>query len=121
MKNLKQYYALFCYSNRATPYKLTSILLSMYSLEPVKPHLERLLCSRTYPKTICPSEAARALSADDLKDAGADTWRDLMPAIRKYAFELRDEGVVEILQKGVVLPLDQSLGETMGPIRLRKK
>lgn len=93
----------------------------MYSLEPVKPHLERLLSHRQYPKTICPSEAARALSPTNIEEAGAETWRDLMPAIRKYAFQLRDEGVIDILQKGEVLPTSQNLEDTTGPIRLRKR
>ena len=93
----------------------------MYSVEPVKPHLQRLLSSREYPKTICPSEAARSLSQDEIKEAGAETWRDLMPAIRSYAFELRDEGMIDILQKGDLLPPFQGLDETHGPIRLRKK
>ncbi len=93
----------------------------MCSIEPVKPHLERLLSTREFPKTICPSEAARALSSDDIKEAGAETWRDFMPTIRSYAFELRDEGLIDILQKGNVLPPSQGLGETKGPIRLRKK
>ena len=90
-------------------------------MERVKPHLERLLSTREFPKTICPSEAARALSPDEIKDAGARTWRDLMPIIRSYAFELRDEGLIDVLQKGHVLPSSQGLDETNGPIRLRKK
>lgn len=91
------------------------------SLDPVIPHLNRLLDSRSFPKTICPSEAARALSAAELRMTGADGWRDLMPAIRKLAFELRDEGALDVLQKGVVLSTSQTLEQTIGPIRLRKK
>ncbi len=91
------------------------------SLDPVIPHLNHLLNTRSYPKTICPSEAARALSAADLQSAGADSWRDLMPAIRELAFERRDKGVIDILQKGEVLPESQTLQQTVGPIRLRKK
>lgn len=44
-----------------------------------------------------------------------------MPAVRKLAFELRCQDVVEILQKGKVLPQSQTLEQTVGPIRLRKK
>ncbi len=91
------------------------------SLDRVMTHLDRLLNSRSFPKTICPSEAARALSAADLERAGVESWRDLMPAIRERAFELRDEGVLDILQKGEILPVSQTIQQTVGPIRLRKK
>ena len=93
----------------------------MYSLDPVVPHLERLLSAREFPRTICPSEAARALSRDEVKQAGAESWRDLMPSIRRHAFELRDQGTIDILQKGEILPSHQTLQETVGPIRLRRK
>ena len=92
-----------------------------YNLRPVIAHLDRLLESREFPKTICPSETARALSPLELQATGASSWRDLMPAIRKYAFELRDDGKLDILQKGIVLPTSQDYTSTTGPIRLRKK
>lgn len=83
-------------------------------------HLDRLLHQRQYPKTLCPSEAARALSAAELHESGVDSWRDLMPALRQLAFEMRDQGKIEILQKGHVLPPDQTIERTTGPIRLRQ-
>jgi Protein of unknown function (DUF3253) len=92
-----------------------------HSLEPVIPHFNQLLDSRSYPKTICPSEAARALSAAELQATGAASWRDLMPGIRHLAFQLRDKGELEILQKGEVLPESKALEQTVGPIRLRRK
>ena len=82
-------------------------------------HLNRLLESRDYPKTICPSEVARALSADELAEMGTGSWRDLMGPIRTYVFELRNQGKVEILQRGEVLPLTQGFEQTSGPIRVR--
>lgn len=91
-----------------------------YDLTPVLVHLARLLESRAFPKTICPSEAVRALSARELETTGALSWRELMPAIRQHAFELRDAGELEILQKGEVLPASQDLKATTGPIRLRR-
>lgn len=53
------------------------------------------LCRARGPgKTICPSEAARAL-------AGAgDDWRALMPAIRCEAARLAREGRLRATQKG---------------------
>jgi hypothetical protein len=91
------------------------------SLDPVIAHLNRLLDSRSPPKTICPSEAARALSTTELQTTGASSWRDLMAAIRQLAFQFRDEGELEILQKGDILPESQTLEQTVGPIRLRRK
>lgn len=56
--------------------------------------------------SICPSDAARV--------AGGDHWRDLMPVAREVAFELRDEGVVAVTQRG-----ERVTGrEVTGPIRL---
>ena len=91
-----------------------------FDLEPVLPHLQDLLSMRAHPKTLCPSEAARALSKAELKDAGVETWRDLMPAIRSLCFRMRDEGGLEILQRGQVLPDSQSMEDTRGPLRIRK-
>lgn len=85
-----------------------------------KRHLYRLLGAREFPKTICPSEAARALSTAELHESGVDDWRELMVALRKLAFELRDQGEIEVLQRGAVLPRHQAVADTRGPIRLRK-
>lgn len=90
------------------------------ALELVTVHLDTLLHQRQYPKTLCPSEAARALSTAELRESGVDSWRDLMPALRQLAFQMRDQGKIEILQKGNVLPLDQTIERTTGPIRLRQ-
>jgi Protein of unknown function (DUF3253) len=91
------------------------------SLDPVIAHLNDLLDSRSFPKTICPSEAARALSATELQSKGVDKWRDLMPTIHELAFELREKGELEILQKGEMLPESQTMEQTVGPVRLRRK
>lgn len=57
-------------------------------------------------KTICPSEVARTLFADQ--------WRDNMELVRDIASSLAEESAVEILQKGqVVKP------PFRGPIRIR--
>lgn len=62
----------------------------------------RTLCAARAPKTICPSEAARAL---------ADDWRPLMPDIRRVAATLPD---IVATQKG--WPVDPVSAK--GPIRL---
>jgi hypothetical protein len=68
-----------------------------------------LLDQRDEGKTICPSEAARALGGDD-------GFRELMPMVREAAAKLADDGRLEVTQSGeVVDPRDHK-----GPIRLRR-
>lgn len=56
--------------------------------------------------TICPSDAARAV--------GGDHWRDLMGTARQVAFDLREDGVVDVRQRG-----ESVAGtEVRGPIRI---
>ena len=86
----------------------------------LKPHIDRLLSSRDYPKTICPSEVPRALTAAELKACGTTDWRSLMPAVRDILWNMREKGEVEILQKGLVVPQGIEPGEVKGPIRARK-
>jgi hypothetical protein len=85
-------------------------------------HLDRLLASREFPKTLCPSEVARALSREDLNVAGVSSWRELMPEIRNMVAEMRGRGEVEALQKDAVLTreLGEGLVEVRGPIRVRR-
>ena len=92
---------------------------SNLNMDAVLNHLQSLLSKRAHPKTLCPSEAARALSNTELRDSGAQTWRDLMPMLRILCFQLRDDGEVEILQRGHVIPLSTALEEVSGPIRVR--
>ncbi|WP_286275939.1 DUF3253 domain-containing protein [Mycobacterium antarcticum] len=59
-------------------------------------------------KTICPSDAARAVGGQD--------WRGLMDDARDVARELAKAGDVEITQKGNALDPDAAW---RGPIRIR--
>lgn len=61
-------------------------------------------------KTICPSDAARAVGGDD--------WRDLMEPARGIARELAKAGEVEVTQGGAVLDPDDTW---RGPIRIRAR
>ena len=61
-------------------------------------------------KTICPSDAARAV--------GGEQWRDLMDDARDVARQLARAGDVEISQKGEVLDPDAAW---RGPIRIRAR
>lgn len=87
----------------------------------INSHLDRLLTSRVYPKTICPSEIARALSQADLNAGALGSWRDAMPHVRRLIAERRDRGEVQVLQKNVVLEgyLGDGLTAVMGPLRAR--
>ncbi len=67
-----------------------------------------LLEQRDPGKTICPSDAARALGGDD-------GFRPLMDVVRDAAGELVEEGRIEVTQHGE--PVD--LKSAKGPIRLR--
>jgi hypothetical protein len=82
-------------------------------------HASRLLDARQYPKTICPSEIARAFSAAELQTLGASEWRDTMGAVRQVMWEKREAGEVEVMQKGEVVDVE-SLEDIRGPIRVRK-
>jgi hypothetical protein len=65
-----------------------------------------LLARRDPGKTICPSDAARALS---------DDFRPLMAPVRRVARDLAQRGEIEVTQKGRVVDIDAA----RGPIRLR--
>lgn len=86
----------------------------------LKPHIDSLLSSREYPKTICPSEVPRALTAAELRACGTSDWRGLMPAVRELLWNMQEKGEVEILQKGSLVPQGIELGDVKGPIRARK-
>ena len=67
-----------------------------------------LLAQRDPGKTICPSDAARALGGDD-------GFRPLMPVVRDAARKLVAEGRIEVTQRGRPVDLDSA----RGAIRLR--
>lgn len=79
-----------------------------------------LLCSRNYPKTICPSEVPRSLRDSELEALGVSHWRSLMPKVREVLWAMRQRGEVEILQKGEPISGTTSLHDIKGPIRARK-
>jgi hypothetical protein len=70
----------------------------------------RLSRERGPDKTICPSDAARAVGGDD--------WRALMEQARDTARDLAKRGDVEITQKGEVIDPDATW---RGPVRIRAK
>lgn len=68
-----------------------------------------LLAQRRPGATICPSDAARAVSPDD--------WRPLMDAARGAAQRLVDAGEVDVTQGGEVV----DLATAKGPVRIRRR
>jgi hypothetical protein len=70
--------------------------------------IRSLLAQRDEGKTICPSDAARALAGD------AD-FRSLMEPVRARAREMERRGDLEVTQHGRVVDPDGA----RGPIRLR--
>ncbi|KAK9897559.1 hypothetical protein P389DRAFT_195161 [Cystobasidium minutum MCA 4210] len=74
---------------------------------------------RDFPKTCCPSEVARALSTQELKELDCADWRAAMEPIRREAYKLYAENLVHVTQKGEEVGVDK-LDQIKGPIRLRK-
>ncbi|HET7799916.1 MAG TPA: DUF2256 and DUF3253 domain-containing protein [Humibacillus xanthopallidus] len=70
--------------------------------------LEALLDARASDASVCPSEAARAVGADD--------WRELMEPARMAARRLVGAGLAQITQGGQVIDPDHA----KGPIRVRR-
>ena len=89
--------------------------------EQLESRLHRLLESRVYPKTICPSEVPRSLTISELRGLGVTGWRDLMDETRAIIWRLRDEQELEILQHGKPLDDGITIEDVKGPIRVRKK
>jgi hypothetical protein len=69
-----------------------------------------LLEARAPDATLCPSDAARALGADEA------AWRALMPEVRRVAAALARAGRLRVTQRG----LDVDALEAHGPIRLAR-
>jgi hypothetical protein len=93
--------------------------MSSTSSDLLSTRFQALLSQRAYPKTICPSEVARSLSASDLRVLGVSSWRDLMPRLRQMAFKARDRGEVQLLQRGSIIGSEMGLEDVRGPIRVR--
>ncbi|MCQ8185374.1 DUF3253 domain-containing protein [Parvularcula maris] len=69
----------------------------------------QLLAERGEGKSICPSEAARALAPED--------WRPLMDEVRAAGRMLAEEGRIEVTQGGE--PVDPI--SARGPVRYRSR
>lgn len=75
--------------------------------------IEALLQARKPGASICPSDAARSLQADE--------WRPLMPAIRRVAATLARQGRLRITQGEREISAEEVQSPQLrGPIRLRR-
>jgi hypothetical protein len=79
----------------------------MASRSEAREKILELLAERGPEKTICPSDAARALAGD--------RFRPLMDTVRDAARKLVGEGRIEVTQGGEPVDLDAA----KGPVRLR--
>ena len=70
-----------------------------------------LTTERGAEKSICPSEAARALSVEQ--------WRPLLPSVRRIAVALALAGRIEILRKGK--PVDPTAFRGVYRLRIKPK
>lgn len=66
----------------------------------------RALTRKRAESSICPSDVARTV--------GGDTWRPLMPEVRRVAAELADRDEIVVTQKGEPV----SIREARGPVRI---
>lgn len=66
----------------------------------------RALTRKRTGSSICPSDVARTL--------GGESWRDLMPDVRRIAAELADQEEVIVTQKGEAV----SIRDARGPVRI---
>jgi hypothetical protein len=71
--------------------------------------------SRGPMKSICPSEAARALATR----AGVEAWQHFMKPVRQAAIRLARAGQIEIVRKGKPVALPLPPNDVRGVIRLR--
>lgn len=80
-----------------------------YGDDDLKAKILQLCETRGPEKSICPSEVARGLEAEE------DKWRALLKPIRQVAIELARQGAIDVLKKGKPVDLDA----VKGVIRLR--
>jgi hypothetical protein len=76
-------------------------LVAVVSAETIAGEIVRQLSRRAPHSSICPSEVARALEAEET------AWRALMPRVREVAAAMRDERQLRITRKGVDVPGDE--------------
>ena len=77
------------------------------NIEAITTVMLKIAAERGPEKSLCPTDVARAVSAED--------WRPLLGAVRKVAADLARQGKIEILRKGKPINPD----EMRGVIRLR--
>jgi hypothetical protein len=77
------------------------------NIEAITAAMLRIAAERGPAKSMCPTDVARAVSAEN--------WRPLLGPVRKVAADLARQGKIEILRKGKPINPD----DMRGVIRLR--
>ena len=77
------------------------------NIEAITNAMLRIAAERGPEKSLCPTDVARAVSAEN--------WRPLLRPVRKVAADLARQGKIEILRKGKPINPD----DMRGVIRLR--
>ena len=77
------------------------------NIEAITDALLRIAAERGPEKSLCPTDVARAVSAEN--------WRPVLSAVRKVAADLARQGKIEILRKGKPINPD----DMRGVVRLR--
>ncbi len=72
------------------------------NIEAITTAMLQIAAERGPEKSLCPTDVARAVSAED--------WRPLLGAVRKVAADLARQGKIEILRKGKPINPDEMLG-----------
>jgi hypothetical protein len=99
--------------SRTQAFFLADLVHSPTSDAAVEAVIRQLLASRSATRSACPSEAARALSADQR--------RPLMPLVRRVAATMALRGELLITQGSTVVDPQHVLDGTLrGPLRLRR-
>ena len=83
----------------------------------IRTTMYRLISRTQQSSTICPSQVARTMHADDQRTY--KEWRPLMEPVRAVVWDDVKEGLLEVTQKGEVRDWAKR-AELKGPIRVRR-
>lgn len=86
----------------------------------IRMHFAYMLDFTEPPATFKPLQVAELLTPAQLAKLGYENHFQALPAIYELAWELREFGDCEILQKGKLLPEEVSIPELEGPVRIRR-
>lgn len=86
----------------------------------MRAQFQHLLDLHDPPNTFKPTDLVLLLSDADLRRMGYEKAEEALPAVYELAFEMKEFGACELLQKGKVLGEDATLLDLKGPVRIRR-